>query len=109
MAATVEEGADPVSGLESLTDENRTSEEVYLGLRTTDGLPIRAVEREAIQPWIDAGWANLGARSIAVVRDRLVAARRSGGVVDDDQKSLVYLPYGISGAHRRGSGAYSKR
>ncbi len=54
-------GTDPVSGLESLTDENRVSEEVYLGLRTTDGLSIRAVDREAIQPWIDAGWANLGA------------------------------------------------
>ena len=52
-------GADPVSGFESLTDENRISEEVYLGLRTTDGLPVRAEERDVLRPWIDAGWAIL--------------------------------------------------
>ena len=52
-------GADPVSGSESLTDENRIAEEVYLGLRTTDGLPVRAEERELIRPWIDAGWGGL--------------------------------------------------
>jgi len=52
-------GADPVSGSETLTDENRIAEEVYLGLRTTDGLPIRPEERDVIRPWIDAGWATL--------------------------------------------------
>ena len=52
-------GADPVSGSESLTDENRIAEEVYLGLRTTDGLPVRIEEREVIRPWIDAGWGVL--------------------------------------------------
>jgi len=52
-------GADPVSGAESLTRENRIAEEVYLGLRTTDGLPVRAEERDVIRPWIDAGWAIL--------------------------------------------------
>ena len=52
-------GADPVSGSESLTDENRISEEVYLGLRTTDGLAVRAEERDVIRRWIDAGWAIL--------------------------------------------------
>jgi coproporphyrinogen III oxidase-like Fe-S oxidoreductase len=48
-----------VSGSESLTDENRIAEEVYLGLRTTDGLPVRAEERELIRPWIDAGWGGV--------------------------------------------------
>lgn len=52
-------GGDPVSGSESLTDENRIAEEVYLGLRTTDGLPVRAEELAVIRPWIDAGWATL--------------------------------------------------
>ena len=52
-------GADPVSGSESLTDENRIAEEVYLGLRTTDGLPVRAEERDIVRPWIEAGWAIL--------------------------------------------------
>ena len=54
-------GTDPVSGGELLTDENRLSEEVYLGLRTENGLPIRATEREAVQPWVAAGWARLDA------------------------------------------------
>jgi coproporphyrinogen III oxidase-like Fe-S oxidoreductase len=52
-------GADPVSGAECLTEENRIAEEVYLGLRTTDGLPVRAEERDIIRPWIDARWASL--------------------------------------------------
>ncbi len=55
----VRSGADPVSGAESLTDENRISEEVYLGLRTAEGLPIRPSEREVVQPWVGAEWAKL--------------------------------------------------
>jgi len=55
----LETGADPVSGSESLTDENRIAEEVYLGLRTTDGLPVRAEEQDVIRPWVDVGWAML--------------------------------------------------
>jgi oxygen-independent coproporphyrinogen-3 oxidase len=51
-------GADPLGGSESLSDENRIAEEVYLGLRTTDGLPIRDSERGAVRPWIAAGWAE---------------------------------------------------
>jgi oxygen-independent coproporphyrinogen-3 oxidase len=50
---------DPLSGSESLSAENRIAEEVYLGLRTTDGLPVRPEERDVIRPWIDAGWGTL--------------------------------------------------
>lgn len=50
--------ADPVGGSEILTPENRTSEQVYLGLRTIDGLVLGPNEREAVRPWIDAGWAT---------------------------------------------------
>ena len=57
----IEGGADPVSGSESLTDENRLSEEVYLGLRTENGLAIRSAERDAVQPWVARGWAILDA------------------------------------------------
>jgi oxygen-independent coproporphyrinogen-3 oxidase len=49
---------DPIEGSESLTDDNRIAEVVYLGLRTVDGL-------ELIEPelWVDAGWAEVsGAR-----------------------------------------------
>jgi oxygen-independent coproporphyrinogen-3 oxidase len=54
----VKGGADPLAGSESLSDENRIAEEVYLGLRTTDGLPIREPDRDTIRPWIAAGWAE---------------------------------------------------
>ena len=56
----VKGGADPIAGSESLSEENRIAEEVYLGLRTTDGLPIRDADRDAIRPWIAAGWASVG-------------------------------------------------
>ncbi len=53
------EGKDPLGGAESLTPENRTSEEVYLGLRTSDGLALLPNEREAVRPWVDAGWGTV--------------------------------------------------
>jgi coproporphyrinogen III oxidase-like Fe-S oxidoreductase len=52
----VNEGTDPIGGVESLTAENRTAEEVYLGLRTTDGLALRPDEFDSVRPWINAGW-----------------------------------------------------
>jgi coproporphyrinogen III oxidase-like Fe-S oxidoreductase len=29
---------------------------VYLGLRTTEGLALRAHELDTVRPWVDAGW-----------------------------------------------------
>ena len=55
----VNEGKDPLGGAESLTPENRTSEEVYLGLRTSHGLALLPNEREAVRPWVDAGWGTV--------------------------------------------------
>jgi oxygen-independent coproporphyrinogen-3 oxidase len=46
-----------IAGEESLTRENREAEQVYLGLRTTRGLRIRADQEPGIRPWVDAGWA----------------------------------------------------
>jgi oxygen-independent coproporphyrinogen-3 oxidase len=57
--ARVNAGADPVAGSEGLTPENRVAEEVYLGLRTTDGLPLATPELLVVRPWVDAGWASL--------------------------------------------------
>ena len=57
--ARVNAGDDPVAGSEGLTPENRAAEEVYLGLRTTDGLPIAAPELFVVQQWVAAGWASL--------------------------------------------------
>ncbi len=49
-------GEDPVAGTEILSEENRVSERVYLGLRTSNGLVLCDEEQTHVQPWIDAGW-----------------------------------------------------
>ena len=49
---------DPVGGEETLTDEERGAEAVYLGLRTVDGLRANPEESARIEGWIDAGWAE---------------------------------------------------
>jgi len=50
-------GASVIEGAESLTAENRSFEEVYLGLRTRHGLAIGQPELEPIRRWESAGWA----------------------------------------------------
>jgi oxygen-independent coproporphyrinogen-3 oxidase len=56
-ARAVAESGDPLAGSEELTPGNRVAEEVYLGLRVSDGLPLRAVEVELVEPWVRMGWA----------------------------------------------------
>src|SRR3954468_19950527 len=53
----LDSGANVIAGAESLTEENRSSEEVYLGLRTRRGLPIEPDEIPRITTWESAGWA----------------------------------------------------
>ena len=55
----VDGGFDPVGGSEALTEENRMSEEVYLGLRTSHGLVLGGAERAAAQPWVQSGWGTV--------------------------------------------------
>jgi len=50
-------GESVVAGAESLTDENRDAEEVYLGLRTRRGLRISEDQLPTVQRWMEAGWA----------------------------------------------------
>lgn len=50
-------GETVLGGEESLTDDNRTVEDVYLGLRTRRGLEIAKEETARIQTWEAAGWA----------------------------------------------------
>jgi len=50
-------GETVISGAESLTDENRTFEQVYLGLRTRRGLAIAEDEVRRVQAWESSGWA----------------------------------------------------
>ena len=53
----VSTGSDPLAGSEVIGESERQAEEVYLGLRTTDGLAIHQSDEKTVSPWIDAGWA----------------------------------------------------
>lgn len=48
-----------IAGSESLTQENREAEEVYLGLRTRNGLLVDESELNAVERWVEAEWAEL--------------------------------------------------
>jgi oxygen-independent coproporphyrinogen-3 oxidase len=50
-------GDSVISGTESLTDENRTLEEVYLGLRTQRGIAVAEHEMKRLRSWETSGWA----------------------------------------------------
>src|SRR5439155_23621132 len=52
-------GNDPVGGHETLSEENRVAENVYLGLRTRHGLQLSGPEVARVARWVDAGWATL--------------------------------------------------
>jgi oxygen-independent coproporphyrinogen-3 oxidase len=56
---SLEKGVDPREDAELLSPENRIAEQVYLGLRTIDGLALRPEEDAMVKPWIDAGWARM--------------------------------------------------
>lgn len=51
-------GRDPIDGTEALGEDQVRAEEVYLGLRTSRGLELAEPEKEHVQPWIAAGWAE---------------------------------------------------
>jgi coproporphyrinogen III oxidase-like Fe-S oxidoreductase len=59
-----------ISGEELLTDENRSSEQVYLGLRTRRGLAVSDDELTRIRAWESAGWAVID-QSPGTIRVRL--------------------------------------
>jgi oxygen-independent coproporphyrinogen-3 oxidase len=57
--AKVASGADPLGGSEELTLENVVAEDIYLGLRTMNGLLVTDVDTAAITEWQKTGWAAL--------------------------------------------------
>ena len=57
-------GESVTSGTESLSDENRALEEVYLGLRTQQGLALEGGELGRVRPWVLAGWAVIEEREV---------------------------------------------
>jgi oxygen-independent coproporphyrinogen-3 oxidase len=50
-------GSSPVAEVEVLDEENIANEQVYLGLRTTEGVRVGGDELVELQPWVDRGWA----------------------------------------------------
>lgn len=74
-ARELAEGGTSVAGEELLTPENRIAEEVYLGLRTVDGLVLRPDEIEQVRPWLDAGWGVLEAGGSQLTPWGLLEAR----------------------------------
>jgi oxygen-independent coproporphyrinogen-3 oxidase len=50
-------GQSPVAGTESLEAPAVELEELYLGLRTREGVPAGRLPGETTAPWVSAGWA----------------------------------------------------
>jgi oxygen-independent coproporphyrinogen-3 oxidase len=65
-------GESVVAERELLTGENRLSERVYLGLRTTDGLDATDAELALARPWVAAGWAEITNRTIVLTATGLL-------------------------------------
>jgi oxygen-independent coproporphyrinogen-3 oxidase len=60
--ASIHDGADPIDGSEQLTAENRDTEAVYLGLRTSDGLVIQPGDESVIDSWEAQDWVRRQAK-----------------------------------------------
>ena len=56
-------GTDPLEGSEELTPDNRVTEAVYLGLRTSDGFvthgSVSDAEERLFEQWATAGWLEI--------------------------------------------------
>lgn len=55
------EPRDPVEGREVIGAAEAAAEEVYLGLRTIDGLRVRQDELKTVTAWVEQGWGTLSA------------------------------------------------
>lgn len=53
------QGLDPIDARETLDEENRAAERVYLGLRTSDGLSLTGAELVRARDWVEAGWGTI--------------------------------------------------
>jgi hypothetical protein len=58
-----------VAGSEDLTDSQVRLEEVYLGLRTSDGVSSRHIPESVSGPWRDAGWAEVGPEQVRLTAE----------------------------------------
>jgi oxygen-independent coproporphyrinogen-3 oxidase len=62
----LQSGLDPVAGAEYLTAENRLTEAVYLGLRTSNGLVIETGDEPVIDSWVAQRWVERRAKRAAL-------------------------------------------
>jgi oxygen-independent coproporphyrinogen-3 oxidase len=62
-------GRSAVGGVEELTTEAVELEEIYLGLRTVDGLPTSRLPAETVAAWMEAGWAVASAGQIRLTAE----------------------------------------
>jgi oxygen-independent coproporphyrinogen-3 oxidase len=73
--STLGAGDDPIGGAEQLTQENRETERVYLGLRTRTGLVIEPGDEPVIDSWEQQNWAERRGLGEAEVSNRPVERR----------------------------------
>jgi oxygen-independent coproporphyrinogen-3 oxidase len=71
--AALAAGGDAREGAETLTEQNREAEMVYLGLRTIDGLELREGEEAHVATWRRQGWIE-SVHETAGVRIRCTAS-----------------------------------
>jgi len=73
--STLGAGDYPIGGAEQLTQENRETERVYLGLRTRTGLVIEPGDEPVIDSWERQNWAERRGLGEAEVSNRPVERR----------------------------------
>lgn len=75
-------GGSVVAGAELIGSEALRLEEIYLGLRTADGLPLGLLDPAQVDAWRDQGWARVGGGRVRLTiegwlrLDAIVAAAR---------------------------------
>jgi coproporphyrinogen III oxidase-like Fe-S oxidoreductase len=75
-------GERPVAGGERLDEEAVALEELYLGLRTREGVPAERVPPDTVAAWVESGWATVWGSRVRLTAvgwlrlDALTAAAR---------------------------------
>jgi oxygen-independent coproporphyrinogen III oxidase len=67
--AAIEAGLAPVGGTEVLDDEATGLEELYLGLRTIEGVPLVRLPIEIVAQWAGQGWAWVQGERVALTAE----------------------------------------
>lgn len=62
-------GESPTAGAEELDDEAVGLEELYLGLRTRDGVSADRLPQDTVRAWIGSGWATLSGGTLRLTAE----------------------------------------